>query len=245
MAPSKWSVKNISATQSPLDRTDTGYGNVFDVKFEMEYEKTPSVEFEEMPLLDWHEKFTVLEHGKEEWWTFEANMYEHNRTSRTLKVWTRRYVTAYETAMGLDSSLFGGRGSCTLYKKKSLFGKKVTKLPKMEDDQAKADAVREYLRRKGGKLEIVISDRPALIIKPDQPINKERLLLFDVGVMIPGSRRWTGYQHLVVNGSSQTRDASVHSKRQDLVPPSGYREVDPDPIVSNPRDFPMSAGESW
>lgn len=114
-------------------------------------------------------------------------------------------------------------------------------------DSQKADAVRSYLKSKGGRLEIVILDIPSLNY-PTIPDHKERLLLFNVSIL-GGNLRWKGFQHVMVNAgvpkTSWTRQAGEGWMVSDLPRPQGYQEVPPPVMVSQPRPACFRSGEGW
>jgi hypothetical protein len=204
---------------------------------------SPSIgKFQETPRLDWHETIMMNEHHNGETWDFDTNMYTHNPTSATLLVWAARYVVAYDLASGGGHT---GKGYSKLLTKS---GGKVTakELGKVSGAAEKADAVRKYLKSKGGILEIQIHDIPS-INKPDADEHKERLLLFNVGVEKGGSKV-KAYQYLDVDGSKPSsqwvRKAGAGWAVSGLKT-TGLKKVGPPSLVSSKRGATFTAGECW
>lgn len=248
-----WKVKKVSETAENYDLTDVSkksYGNNVRVKFEMKYSKNSSGEFEEMPPLEWIETITFVDHEKREWWTFNANMYDHNRGSRTLRIWPRRYIAAYNATKDNYDDPFVP-GSSVLFKKVPLLGyRKVKDLPNVTEDDEKTQVVQEYLRKHGGKLEIEIIDRPSLGYPTDgkSQVNVERMLLFDVGLQNNSSQRWNGYQHVKLDQAhpeSWIRDVKSGSPNTDPLPPDGYVNIGALPAVTRGSERMPVRGEVW
>jgi hypothetical protein len=254
----QWILEKVSGSASPMDAGGL-YGNNFNVGFSVAYKTSTFGSFVEPPILDWHEKFIMIEHHKGERWTFEKNMYEHNPSSATLLIWPRRYIEAYNAAGG---QAFGGKGSCKLFSTK---GVQVTRkdLGNAATDQQKADAVRKYLKSNGGRIDLMIHDipslnTPAMVAPPPRPglvignrpipEHKERLLLFNVGLLNSGLR-WKGYQHVSVSAALAkplwTRAAGAGWGMADLPLPPGFRDVPPPVMVSMVRAPTFLAGECW
>ncbi len=245
----QWSLDQVSAGVTPFDTAEL-FGNNFMVKLSLTYKTSTFGSFVESPKLDWHEKFIMIEHHKQERWVFEKNMYDHNPSSATLLMWPKRYIEAYNSAAGIakDANL---KGITKLF---SLKGEPVTKkdLGNAADNKSKADAVRSYLKSKGGRLEVTIHDIPSINIPKGVPgpgsDNKERLLLFNVG-LVGGGLRWKGYQHLHVDGrnpkTSWVRSAGADWAKSDLALPQGYKSVEPPVMVSMQRNAAPMAGEYY
>lgn len=189
----RWTLQSISGTTSPYNAETIGHN--LKVKFTLRYETSAFDSFKELPILTWNEQFFMIEHHKGEWWEFAANMYEHNPSSRTLEIWPKRYLVAYDTAHGQP---FLGKGSSRLLTKNGtpVQGKD---LGRANSPQEKTDRVRHYLKKHGGILEITVHDIPS-INKPDASTHKERLLVFDCG-FAGGGPRYKGAQYLDMDGS--------------------------------------------
>jgi hypothetical protein len=198
--------------------------------------------FKETPRLDWHETIMMNDHGKGETWVFDTNMYTHNPTSRTLEVWPKRYIAAYEAASGQNSL---SKGYAKLLNKSGA-AVKAADLGKASSAEDKADAVRSYLKSKGGVLEIQIHDIPS-INKPDNDEHKERLLLFNVGVE-GGGPKVKAYQYLDVDGAKPAgqwvRKAGEGWGVSGLKT-TGLKKVAPPSLVSAKRGASFVAGECW
>lgn len=156
--------------------------------------------FKELPRLDWHETIMMNEHHKGETWVFETNMYTHNPLSRTLEVWPQRYIAAHNEIHG---GLTPSKGYAKLLTK-SGGAIKPKDLVKATDDKGRAESVRKYLSSKSGVLEIQIHDIPS-INKPKAGEHKERLLLFNIG-LVGGGTKVKAYQYLDLDGDKPASD---------------------------------------
>lgn len=252
----RWAVESVTGSSSTMETSD-GFGNNFFCNFKLTYRPSKVGRFVEPPKLDWHEKFIMIDHHKRERWVFESNMYEHNPTSRTLGIWPRRYLEAYDAAIGRGSSSIG---SARLVDKMNqpIRGEK---LKRATENGAKADAVRDYLKANGGSLLITIHDIPSismpkLVVPPQTPgadrnpvmEHKERLLMLDCGV-VGGVLRFKAIQYLNVDGtkpkSQWDREATLSWTRTDLPLPRGYHTVPAPPRVSLRRPPIFMVGECW
>jgi hypothetical protein len=191
-----WTLERVMGTTSDFT-TGELFGTNVTVTFRLRYRPTAIGSFQEPPRLDWHEKFIMKEHHKSQWWEFEANMYEHNPCSNTLKIWAGRYVHAYKTAIGTPDPMT--KGSVKLLNDMGTAVARSELKAGLVDGTAQANAVRDYLKKKGGVLEITVHDIPS-INKPAGNEHKERLLQFNCGVA-SGGPRWRGEQYLDVDGA--------------------------------------------
>ena len=234
-----WKLAGVKTQFSDYTQGDLWGSNVV-ATFKMAY--SPSIgKFKETPKLDWHETIMMNEHHKGETWVFDTNMYTHNPSSNTLLVWSARYVTAYDYAV---------QGGATVKGYSKLLAKngtpvKAKDLEKAGDGKAKADAVRKYLSSKGGFLEIQIQDIPS-INKPDAGEHKERVLLFNIGVV--GGTHVKAYQYLDLDGDKPT--SAWVRKAGDGWGVSGFKttgmkKVSAPGNVSSARGPRFTAGECW
>ncbi|HAV61777.1 MAG TPA: hypothetical protein DCY13_05370 [Verrucomicrobiales bacterium] len=236
---------NLESVYHIKQQHDTGelFGNHYIVSFRLRY--TPSMGgFKEMPRLDWHEVIMMNEHHKGESWVFEANMYEHNPLSKTLEIWAKRYFEAYNTAAGQPNGLI--KGSSKLMDKTGQPVKIETLGKGLASNAAKADAVRNYLKRHGGVMYIEIDDIPSVNI-PRNGEHKERLLIFDCGV-VGGGPRTRAIQYLDVDAA---KPKAAWVRRFDLshtmtgLKTTGLRKVSAPVSVSAPRAPLFGSGECW
>jgi hypothetical protein len=240
-----WSLETVTATTTPYDTTEL-FGNHFIAKFRLKYTTSGlgTGKFKEPPPLDWHEVIMMNEHHKKESWVFSTNMYRHNPLSKTLMVWARRYIAAYDQANGTPDAL--QKGSCLLTDDKAR-PVPVTKLGKgLRNNGQKADAVRSYLKKNGGLLFIEIDDIPSINI-PSGPTHKERLLIFDCGIEDEGAGpRAKAIQYLLVDS---TKPKSSWIRRVDLshsltgLKTTGLKIVQPPALVADPRTPVFGEGE--
>lgn len=235
-----WKVVSATHRASRLD-TKTNYGSNVEVTFVLSF--TPGTgafanKWVAPPTLDWHEKFIMIETNgeKKERWVHENNMYMQKPHSLTLKAWPERYILAFDAANGKLPEIWSSAGfklrSGSILKDKT--GRRVTAaaLGPATTPGAKATAVKNYLMKNGGSLEITIHDIPS-IIKPkvgaQEKWKKERLLIFDVGFVRVPSPRVKLEQYLVVDSMFPSQrwtetHLAGHNKK-DLPLPAGYKNV--------------------
>ena len=242
-----WYLQSVSAELSPFD-TGELYGDNVKVTFLLSYKAEMSKKFVESPKLNWHEKIIMVDYAKSQRWVFETNMYEHNPLSNTLKIWPMRYIEAYDFAQrhGPNPGIKGFSKLLDDHQQPV----PVAKLGNAMTPAQKADAVRNYLAANGGYLDIQIHDIPS-INKPrgqatGTPDHKERLLLFDVGVVGGGNRRSLA-QLLNVDHAlpavQWTRRCEQAWFQTDLPLPAGFANVAAPTSVSAPRAPVTMAGE--
>jgi len=240
----RWTLERITGTTSPYISETVGH-NV-KVTYQLRYDTSVMGKFVELPILEWNEQIYMIEHHNDQWWEFEANMYRHNPLSKTLEVWAKRYIAAFDQASG---RAFMGKGSARLM---TSAGRPVQArdLGNASTASDKADRVRSYLKKHGGKLELTIHDIPS-INKPDANTHKERLLVFNCG-FAGGGARWAGAQYLNMDGAT-----SIQGWVTDFQPSAGVlsqtfqrntvgmRKVPPPPLVANARQALFASGECW
>lgn len=239
-----WTLQNVTAICSPFETKEL-FGTNFIATFRLRYQQSMFTPFQEVPRLDWSEVIMMNEHHKMETWRFKTNMYEHNPTSKTLEIWSKRYVEAYNHANGM---VWRGKGHSKLLDNNGVPVQR-TALATKHDGPGKADAIRNYLKSFGGILEIQIHDIPS-INKPkpgDTPVHKERLLLFDCGVM-GGGPRVKAFQYLVVSSGSPQSDWQRQTGLGWAISglkTSGMKSVQAPEQVSMQRQPVFFPGECW
>ncbi len=193
----QWTVTTIQGAASPYN-TGALFGNNVKVRFRLKYESSKFGRYKETPNLEWNEQIFMIEHDQNSWWEFETNMYDHNPLSKTLEVWAKRYVRAFDRAHGRETepnvkgnSLLMTRTGGTV---------PANALGNATSGPEKADAVRNYLKRNGGILQLDIHDIPS-INRPTGTTDKERLLIFNCGVA-GGGPRFRGSQYLHVTAGT-------------------------------------------
>jgi len=147
----------------------------------------------------------VIEHHDSKYWQFECNQYYRNPASGTTIPWGRRYVDAYRRAVGPIPSTKNPPPppQTTLLDVRGIPVERGELPPGLENPVQQRDAVREYLRRRGGILEITIHDLPVILTpEHNKKIRRERLLVFNVGVVGNSRYRWRGAQHLLFDNMS-------------------------------------------
>lgn len=202
-----WRLESIRGSAEP--RAGSICGHDVTVVFQMRYTPGFFGKFKETPELDWYERVTVLEHHDSGYWQFGCNQYFRIPKSRTMETWARRYIDAYSHAIGEvpkdkpppRTKLLDVRGMPV----------EAGALPSdLEEPEARRDAVRDYLRLRGGILEITIHDIPTLLAPEDgRSIRRERLLEFNVGVVGNPMYRWRGAQHLLLDNTTGVIRRSV------------------------------------
>lgn len=242
-----WSLESVRALTQPYDTTEL-FGNHVIVNFRLKYSTSGlgGGKFKEPPPLDWHEVIMMNEHHKKESWVFATNMYRHNPLSKTLIVWARRYIAAYDQANGTPDALMKGSSLLTDTNGRPIA---IDKLGKgLLDADKKADAVRSYLKKNGGLMFIEIDDIPSINI-PTAPSFKERLLIFNCGIEDEGlGPRAKVIQYLSVDSAkpkgSWTRRVDLSHTMTGLKT-SGLKIVQPPALVADPRTPVFGPGEAF
>jgi hypothetical protein len=202
IAMSQWSLESMRANHGVRD--GDVYGHDFRVFYMMKYSASTFGSFVEPPILDWHEKCMYLDHGAGEWWEFELNLYEIKPQSLTLKPWSRRYIEAYRNAAGTTNRSDLQFGNVRLLHKSTKQPVPVNTLGQNignGNPAEQANAVRSYLKKNGGYLEIEIHDNPGCRLPAPNTQHAERLLIFNVGV-IGSPMKQQAEQYWNVNGAA-------------------------------------------
>jgi len=238
-----WSLERLTTHSSDLN--GPVYGTNYHAVFHLKYTSTTFGQFTETPRLDWHERILMNEYHNNQSWVFETNMYEHNPCSQTLLVWARRSIECYRKAAHIGPGV--QKGSAVLQK---LNGGTVTAADLgagLTDGASQATAVRNYLKSHGGLMTIEIHDVPG-INTPTGAQRKERLLLFDVG-LVGGGLRSRAEQYLDVTGGQPAgtwrREFNCRSWARNTLAHGAMAVVPAPALVSNPRRPLFAAGECW
>ncbi len=203
-----WTLEKLSARFSPLNTT-ANFGHNFHANYLMKYSTDAFGKFVETPKLDWHEKVIKAELNDGEWHEYELNMYTLKPNSKTLEIWSRRYIEAYLKAFGRPTSPAVLKGSSTLLDKSGM-PVPGTRLEKnLSDGGKQADAVRSYLKRYGGILSIEVHDIPSISLPLQANRHTERLLIFNVGVE-NGALRQQAEQYLNVDANTPQANWTQH-----------------------------------
>jgi hypothetical protein len=238
-----WTLKSIKGSFSDFDTAELFGTNVY-VTYQLQY--TPSMidRFVEPPKLEWLETIMMNEHHKNEHWVFQTNMYTHNPMSKTLEIWPKRYIEAYND---VSNAPFSGKGYAKLLSKLGMRLPYGALKSGITNNSKKADEVRNYLKRNGGMLEIQIHDIPS-INKPAPTDNthKERLLNFDCGI-VGGGQRYRAQQYLNVVAGQPVQN---WERKFQLNWPLGFKSTGLNKVpapgsVSNPRQAVFFDGEIW
>ncbi|PLZ00083.1 hypothetical protein CY652_22870 [Burkholderia sp. WAC0059] len=212
------------------------------IVFRLKYTPTLFGPFVETPVLEWKEVITLLDHAQGEYWVYVGDQYQRNMGSTTFGAWRSRYTSAYEaTKLRVTDT-----GSILMDK----HGRQVKSdaLPDIpaNDFAGRANAVRAYLKRNGGVLEVTVEDSPGLLKPgPDKTTEKERILTFDCGFKGMG-RRIYAWQYLKVNSNDPAHKWTREFKWDASCPgvkTSGLKRVQPPQNVSELRPWVASFGE--
>ena len=226
----KWTLEALRLNHSLLD-DEQYFGHNFKVKYTMKYTTTlgTGVGFTEPPMLDWHEKVVSKEIDTRGYCRYEAKMYELKPTSLTTGIWMQRYLDAYRGCAGIPNP---GKGSSRLRSKE---GQPVTLATlgagskTLTEPKKQAEAVRDYLKSKGGILDIEVHDIPSLTWNVER--NTERCLTLDCGLVGITTMRVKAEQHLIVNTaqprSTWTRSLKVGQGQHHVINISNFTRVDP------------------
>lgn len=238
-----WTLQGVSYTSSTHD-TGELFGNHYIVDFKLRYTKSTFGSFKETPRLYWHEVIMMNDHKAGEHWEFTANMYEHNPLSKTLEVWAKHYLSAYQRPAGRVDALMKGKSVLVDERGQPVAIDKIGK--NITGEKKQADAVREYLQKNGGGLDIQIDVIPSINIPKDNE-HKERLLIFDCGVVGGGSRtkaiQYLDVDHAVAK-SSWVRCFNL-SRTLTGMKTTGLRVVTALVSVPAPRAPTFFDGECW
>jgi hypothetical protein len=193
-----WTVQSCQGAATPLS---SPFGHNFLVRIRMKYTPSAIGKFVEPPILAWDEVIQFNNYADGTRWEFIGNMYEHKPGSPTVAVWGQRYFRAYLQAHGTPYQQLGGKqkGHSKLLDKGGM-PVPGAKLGVHQGLDAQNNAVRDYLKRNGGMLEIEVHDIPGIVVTPGGTRNVERVLSFDCGVkgMGPRVKAW---QHLKIDQS--------------------------------------------
>jgi hypothetical protein len=238
-----WSLKSVSCTDIGEYDTADLYGNKVRLEFLLRHLPGLRKKLDEMPALEWKEKIIVLDHARHQRWEFSTDMYQHNPNSRTLSIWSRRYIEADKTLSA--SVLYRGQSQLLNLKMQRV----TLDTGHAPSDQDRAEAVRKYLAKEGGFLRISIEDIPSIrrqVATGAQPAHTERLLLADCGVAGAVYRqRWS--QHIDLDQSLPSvqwrRRCESRWFQSNLPTPAGFATVPPPPGVSTIRTPTRTYGE--
>ena len=237
----KWHLERLQLSHSELLRNDTVGNNIvahITLSYRPDWRDRLLGRFQEMPDLIWREKITVNDFSKKETWSFDADMFDHNPSSRTLEIWPKRYLEAFNSSAGYSGL---ARGSVELH---DTAGRKVDLKDlgeKVSDNKSKSRAVRSYLSQKGGSLSFEIHDVPAIPLR--EGTHKERLLEIRVG--LNGAKTTAAInQYLYVDTTREGgRFERLIDEKSVGIQNSDLRAVDAPTIVSNRRPYTKFPGE--
>lgn len=197
----KWTLEGTKNNVTPLDTT-ANYGHNFRVTFTMKYTPKLGAGFTEPPLLDWHERVMKKDLRAQEWHEYEINQYTLKPHSLTLSVWNRRYWDAYCRAAGGSCDPLGRMKGSSRLRAKDGKPVPVAELGTgLTDPKDQVKAVRDYLKSKGGYLDIEIHDIPSISLPLSANENTERLLIFHVGLVGNNNLRVHAEQYLKLNAA--------------------------------------------
>ncbi len=224
----------LSATPDIRDRNDV-YGHFFAMKFRFKYSSSVMGGFTEMPRLEWKETITMIEKNAGTWWQFVGDQYARNPGSMTFGTWTSRYVYAYYCVR--DGQYTPDATNCLFDTQGRQLPK--TTFPKLNTAKEQADAVRGYLKSKGGIMTVTVVDKPGINKPTETTVHKNRILTFDCGLRGMGARV-AAVQHLTVDGSLPEgqwfRECKVGSISRPFST-TGFKKVEPPADVTILKPF--------
>lgn len=169
-----WEVLETNVNSfSALDKTEAS--SRIEVKFKLKYQQDGNNNFVEIPPLNWKENIKC--NDNESVWQFNTDMYVHNKNSLTFYSWNQRYTSVYDYIKSTNKAESNWMNK--MYDKNM---NEITPetLPDVIENIDKEKAVKDYLKREGGILEIKIIDRPTINISNARE-KKERVINFDIG----------------------------------------------------------------
>ena len=178
-----WIVQSCQGAHTPLD--GNVFGHNFRVRIRMEYQPSKIGRFKEPPILAWDETILYNDYGDNTRWHFAGNMYKMKPASPTVSVWGQRYYRAYLNAHNTPYFDYGKeKGYSKLLDNRGIPVPGAV-LGVHNDKDAQNEAVRSYLKRNGGILQIEVHDIPGMSTANN---NAERVLIFNCGVTGMGPR---------------------------------------------------------
>jgi hypothetical protein len=231
-----WSLISLETENSPIDPgvDKLNYGTNFQVTYKLRYKPSYFTKFKEPPNLDWYEKIYMKFTKTKEYWRWEGNWYNLNPASKTLMVWMQRYKVAYQNAILKARSDKGNSFLLDTHEAPIVAADVLEE--GLTQGAEQAEEVRNYLKEYGGFLKITVHDVPG-IIKRENDTVKERLLLFDVGLVGNTKDRRRAEQYLYVDPSKPEaewiREFTVGDWTRDGIQFVGdYAKIDPPEDVS-------------
>lgn len=229
-----WSLKGVNVRNKNFSKNGS-VGSCIDVTFTMHYDKLKNNKYIEMPPLQWHEEIDFKEgHSK---WHFQANMYNHNPKSMTFFPWVNRYVEAYNFAKSKDKTSF--HGNVKIYKN-NMEPVDVSDIKSASTPFEKAKNIQSFLSKKGGFMEITITDLPQ-IFKREAANIKERKLAFNIGFNNEVVTHFN--QGIYLDTSGETNVFVTTSDNIKLA--RGDANIQPPERVTKPREHHFSPGEIY
>lgn len=237
----KWQLEKLQFSYSNLN-SDEAIGNNVVANIELSYKPDwkDSVlgVFQEMPDLKWKERITLNDFSKKQSWSFKADMFQHNPSSRTMEVWPRRYIEAYNSAAGQPTLV---RGAVVL---RDLQGNNVSLAGlggEVSGNEEKSKAVRDYLSKNGGVLAIEVHDVPSIITRENT--HKERLLEIQVGLSgVKTKAAINQYLNVEITPEKSVSKRFVSVRPIPMVD-RGLKSVEPPSAVSKRRSYTRFPGE--
>lgn len=230
----------MSARPDIRPRNDV-YGHYFAVKFKLKYSPSHFGSFAEMPRLEWKETITMIESRAGTWWQHVVDQYQRDPNSQTFISWVCRYSFAHDA---VRQQKYGADDAVSLYDKN---GGKIQRdaFPRLESSKDQADFVRNYLKKHGGIMDVMVVDKPGINKPTDTTILKRRILTFDCGLRGSGMRV-AAYQDLTVDGALPETGWKRECVLQSISPPystTGLNRVQPPSDVLVVKPFTGSAAQ--
>lgn len=237
----KWKLEKLQFSYSDLNSNEAVGNNIvanFELSYTPDWKDSLLGKFQEMPNLTWWERITLNDFSKGQSWSFEADMLQHNPSSRTMEVWPRRYIEAFNSAAGQPDL---GRGAVVL---RDVQGNNVSLSSlggEVSGNEEKSKVVRDYLSKNGGLMAIEVHDVPSIVLRENT--HKERLLEIQVG--LSGAKTKASINQYLNVEDTQKKFVTKRfvSVRPIPISDSGLKLVEPPSHVSKSRPYTQFPGE--
>ena len=194
-----WSVLSVTGRHQELN-TSIQFGTEWFVTFKLKYTASTFGAFVEPPKMAWDETIMFNDYVKNERWEFSGNFYTQKPDSPSMAVWAQRYFRAYLHAHNTPFQASNKKGHSKLFDLQGMPVKGAA-LGTHVGEAKQNKAVQDYLKSRGGILEIEVHDIPNML-KPVAGKEKrvERVLIFNCGVTGMGPRA-AGWQHIKMDST--------------------------------------------
>lgn len=176
----EWTLLRLNARVSSFKRNDR-IGSIIEITFRLLYRGFYVGEFIDLPVPQWITSIKC--EGDEKVWSYTLDRFKASDRSPLLSLWHRRYIAAYHFVKAPDNA--GPHGHVHLYDI-NLQPVLSRELPNATDPQQQSDAVKHYLKRHGGILDITLAESYSVNLH-DRHDSEERVTRFTIGFRQQGS----------------------------------------------------------